>query len=693
MAAALAALADVPYHAGQAPLLVACLYVGDATGIPIRPLAHGEDTLAAIAAASGIRWRRVALRENWWQKDNGALVGTLQASQQPVALLPDMGQRYVLYNPTTHSTIPITAATAAELDAFAIQLYRPLPDAPVNLWAILRFGIDWRDVATLIIAGILAGSVQLALPLAARSLFDTLIPVGNRQRWLELGLALLMSAISLALLHWAQGIALIRLTTRLGATLQSALMDRVLGLPTTFFRQYSAGDLSLRVLSMTTIVKMLSDATLFTFFSTFFSFIMLGLMFAYAPQLAALAALLVLGATLITMLVGYQSVQYQRRISHQQGIRESTLFQIMHNVARLRAAAAEARVFQIWAQQFSQQRAVIAADARLRNRLAVFQALFPPLGLMLIYTAAAQNTTTPLSLGTLVGFSVAFTQLSQLGLGLGTAFIGILAVLPHYERARPLLTTPRVSIKAAPGTLSGAIDVQNVSFAYGADMPLVLRDIGFKVAPGEWVAVVGASGSGKSTLMRLLLGLEQPQTGSILYDGQGLTTLDVHQLRQQMGVVLQDQRLLGGQSIAAYLLEGGEKNLEMAWEALRLVGLADDVKHMPMQLQTLLAEGGVTLSGGQRQRLLLARALVKRPRLLFLDEATSAIDNQAQAIVMAHLAALPITRFIIAHRASTLQYADKIIVLEHGSIAQIGTYTQLAQQPGIFADLLQHQRL
>jgi ATP-binding cassette subfamily C protein len=191
-------------------------------------------------------------------------------------------------------------------------------------------------------------------------------------------------------------------------------------------------------------------------------------------------------------------------------------------------------------------------------------------------------------------------------------------------------------------------------------------------------------------MMRLLLGFVEPQMGSIFYDGNDLKKIDLRAVRRQIGVVLQEGKLMSG-SIAENILGVFGGTPDEAWEAARRAGFAEDIEAMPMGMHTPLIDGGTTLSGGQAQRLLIARALVSKPRIMFLDEATSALDNRTQAVVTQSLQQMAGTRVVVAHRLSTIERADKIYVFDGGRIVQSGTYAELASVPGFFANLVKRQ--
>jgi ATP-binding cassette subfamily C protein len=333
---------------------------------------------------------------------------------------------------------------------------------------------------------------------------------------------------------------------------------------------------------------------------------------------------------------------------------------------------------------------------KVGNRLEVFNAAFPILATagIFYYTAELMKDPkiTPLTTGDFLAFNAAFGQFLTAMLQLSSSIVGVLNIVPLYERAKPIFQTlPEVDQgKSDPGELKGNIELNHIAFRYRPDAPLVLRDLSLSIKAGQFVAFVGSSGCGKSTLFRLLLGFERPESGAIYYDGQDLAGLDIGSVRRQMGVVLQNGRLLSG-DIFTNIIGSAPLTLDDAWQAAEMAGLAEDIKGMPMGMHTVISEGGGGLSGGQRQRLLIARAIVGRPRLLLFDEATSALDNQTQAIVGQSLEKLQATRIVIAHRLSTILNADKIFVFDKGVVVQSGNYEELMAQEGLFAELAKRQ--
>ncbi len=510
--------------------------------------------------------------------------------------------------------------------------------------------------------------------------------------WLAvLGAVLLVSALAVALFQIVRSIALLRLEGRMDSAIQAAVWDRLLSLSPNVIRQYSAGDLAERALGITRIKQVFSGAVALALLGGVFSWFNAAVMFYYDAQLAWITIGFVLLAALITIGLGSRLLNYQREVDRKQGEIAGLIAQLIGGIAKLRVAGAESRAYFLWANAFSQQKQLAFRAHMTLNYFNVIITTIPILASMAIY--AVMDTRTNLSTGMFLAFYTAFALFMRAGLQLVAALISAISIVPIYERLRPILSTlPEIDEQRVhPGELTGAIEVSHVSFRYLDDGPLTLDNITFSVRSGEFVALVGPSGSGKSTLLRHLLGFETPDSGVIYYDGNSLQEVDLRAVRRQIGVVLQHSQVMTG-SILDNIIGANNLSVDDAWAAARQAGIADEIERMPMGMQTNISEGGATFSGGQRQRLLIARALVTQPRIIFFDEATSTLDDQAQALVTSSLNQIDATRIVIAHRLSTVIGADRIIVLDRGRIVETGTYDELmAIKGGLFADLAQRQ--
>ncbi|MCK5294562.1 MAG: ATP-binding cassette domain-containing protein, partial [Arcobacteraceae bacterium] len=330
----------------------------------------------------------------------------------------------------------------------------------------------------------------------------------------------------------------------------------------------------------------------------------------------------------------------------------------------------------------------------VENYLEIFNSIFSVFTSVIIfyYIAYHMQDTNSFSIGDFMAFSAAFGQFTMAFMAMSGVVITILSAKPTYDRLKPILeTSPEIStLKNHPGILQGDIEINSLKFKYTPDGPTILNDINMHIKQGEFIAIVGSSGSGKSTLLRLLLGFEEVNEGNIYFDNQNLNDVDIRALRGQLGVVLQNSTVLSG-DIFTNIVGSGNKTIEDAWVAAKMAGFDEEIKKMPMGMHTMVSDGGGTLSGGQKQRLIISRALINQPNIIFFDEATSALDNKTQKIVTNSLDSLNVTRVVIAHRLSTIKNADKIYVLENGYIIQSGTFEELMGQDGHFKEFAKRQ--
>ncbi|MBR0796031.1 NHLP bacteriocin export ABC transporter permease/ATPase subunit [Bradyrhizobium jicamae] len=683
------------------PLLASCRLVADALGSSIthasrtHPAGQSFDDILQIARASRLRVRRVRLRDRWWNSDAGPLLGHHGPDGDPVALIRDRRGRYIMIDPKQGRRQPVSRSVASALAPEAVSFYKTLPAHPLRYRDLLSFatgglsGSLVRIVLTIIAIGLLS----LIPPLVTNLLVNSVIPRTEIDQLVVCAAALSVTAIAMAGLQGMQGLVTLRLEGLLDYKLQAALIDRLLRLPASLFRDYTTGDLVDRSMGIEATRQIVTGRTLRGFTSALFGMFSIGLMLYYDLRLGSIALLLIAFRAAAVVATSAVRIYYESKHFNLQGKVSGLVLQLIAGVGKLRVANAASRALARWSGQFAVQKRYFVASQRAANVLVVFETAFPLLATLIIFAIASRTNSQLLTnLGAFLGFLSAFGQTTAAIGNFASSMSESLVVIPHLARMKPILSAAAeiAEDRRPAGELVGEIEFSGVTFRYIEGGPTVLDDITLRVSRGEYVAIVGPSGSGKSSLLRLLLDFERPEAGTIFYDGKALNTIETNDVRRQLGVVLQDTKLATG-SLYENICGGVELTLDKAWEAARLAGLDNDIRQMPMGMHTLVAEGINTLSGGQRQRVLIARALARSPRILLFDEATSALDNQTQAIVGASLERLNVTRIVIAHRLSTIRHADRIVMLVGGKIVQSGSYDELTSGTGPFAEFARRQ--
>ena len=684
-------------------LLEACRQVGAPSGITFRPPprwtrgATGQDPLAALCRASKVRYRKVALEGAWWRTNAGPLLGWLGTDRAPVALLPRPGGEggYRLLDPEGGPTRALDPDLAARLDPSAVTFFRPGPEGrtrPGALFALVRAELG-GDVRRLLAACLGAGLLGLALPVALGLMSAQVIPAADLHSVKVLFLSLAALAFGAAQFNLARGLAVLRMQTLSGARLQAALVDRVIGLPTAFFRRFTVGDLASRALAVDSVQERLGTMGLGVLLGSAFSLLNLVLLWWYGASLALLALVLVVALVLFNLWLVRRMLKVERRRQDAAGDLAGRSFQLLSGVTKLRVAAAEGRAFAAWCRDLVGERAQMAQGNRLSLALAVGNDAWPQAATLLLFAVVASRLgEDAIAPADFIAFNAALGAFMAGAVALTGSLGGLLDILPLIDRTRPILEAPAEDRSELPDAeaLAGRVEASHLHFRYRADAPLVLQDVSFHADPGEFIALTGPSGGGKSTLVRLLLGFERPEAGAVFYDAQDLQGINPAGLRSQLGVVLQNSRLLPG-SIYQCITGMSIHTLDEAWAAAEAAGIADDIRAMPMGMHTVVSEDGGGMSGGQRQRLILAAALVRRPRIVLLDEGTSALDNRTQEIVAHTLERLNATRIVIAHRLSTIRKADRIYLLSGGQVVQVGGFEELSGSQGPFRDLVARQ--
>ena len=687
---------------GASPLSLALDVVGRHEGISFRvpqkaAEADPEAAVRAAAAASGVRCRDLKLNNasRWWRGDSGAMLAFIDGGE-PVALVPG-ARGYRLVDPLSGRSTRVDRAEAQRVGRTAWSFVRPLPqERGIGAADLARCasGSLRGDLVRFLAAGVVCGLFAVLPAIVLAVVADSVLPYGDTAGLLRFTGMLAALSVAAAVLSMFQGTALMRLEGRMAARLASAVWDRVLRLRPEFFRDYGAGDLSARIAVFSSLRDKVSGTVGGPLLSLIFLAPTFLLIFAYDAALGWLSV--GLAAVALAAALGFGLFQFPLHQRHLKAARNlsSELFQFITGIAKLRSGGAEAAAFASWARKYREQQAANLEIGRLNAHFVAFSAALPGVVAALLF-AYALRPGAGLGVGAfLAAYGVSMTFFAAVS-RLGHSFQAVATLAPSVMQVQPLLaeTPPPQPDEAPEAVLAGGLAFEHVSFRYTADGPLVVEDVSLHAEPGEFIAVVGETGCGKSTLLRLALGLHDPTAGVVRYDEHDLASLDRRSVRRQVGVVMQNGTLRPGTILQNIIGVSRKIDIASAWNAARQAALQADIEAMPMGLFTPVGESDVTFSGGQAQRIMIAAALVREPRIIFLDEATSWLDTGAQSAVMSAIEALTITRVVIAHRLSTIRGADRIYVMHGGRVVQEGGFDELFETPGRFRELMLRQTL
>ena len=653
-----------------------------------------EERLEWLCRPSGTMHRAVRLEGQWYRDAFGAMLGRLDTGE-PIALLPGTFGGYRYRDPSSGRTCRVSSETAARVSQDAVLFYRPLPQGKLGIRDLMLFMLRVFDRSDylFVLAAALATTLVGLLPAWANQIaFGTVVPSGQADLIAPIGALLVGVALSSTLMGICRSIVMGRISTKLRICTEAATFSRLLVLPTSFFKEYSSGNLASRVSQMTVLMQMLTSMVLGSGLTAVLSLVYVVQIGAYAPMLVVPALAIVVIQAVLTIVVTLVSAQRERESMKASANLSGLVTALLGGISKLKLAGAEDRAFAKWAHEYARYARATYNRPAIERALPAVVSFVGALGTIAIYYLAGVSR---LSMADYMSFNVAYGQVTGAIMALAGTAAQVAQVGPMLEMVAPILEACPEAADDKPSVerLNGAIEVSGVSFRYDDHSPYVLQNLSFKVRPGEYVALVGKSGCGKSTIMRLLLGFETPERGSILYGPYDASKVDLRSLRRSIGCVMQDGKLFMGDIRSNITIAAPQATLDDAWEAAEIAGIADDIRRMPMGMQTFVTEGSGGISGGQRQRIMIARAVCGGRRILMLDEATSALDNITQRQVADSLEKLRCTRLVVAHRLSTVRHCDRILVVDGGRIAEEGTYDELIARDGIFAELVARQRL
>ena len=654
-----------------------------------------EDQLEYLLRPHGIMHRRVVLKKGWHNDAVFPMLTARRDDEGMVALIPHKNGGYIFNDVESGKQIKVTGQNEELFEDEAICFYKPFPGKALSekeLTGYILKTIPKADLLYFALITLMAVLIGMAVPAIYRLLLETVVYQSDIEPLMAATVFLISVTISAGIFSAVKRLMVSKIKNEMKLSVEAAIMMRILSLPVSFFKKYSSGELANRVQSVGQTCEMLADSVINSGLTSVFLLTFVLQIYMFAPSLFIPSVCIMISHLAFSVICGILQTRVKRKQVECSDKEQGISYALISGIQKIKLAGAEKRAFAKWANAYAETASVTYNPPfilRVRNAASAAIALA---GGICIYFLAVKNN---VSVADYYAFNSAYAIAS-------VAFLNFVEIIAAAAEIKSKIedvnlffeTEPEISDEKQVLTrISGGIELCNVSFRYSEESGDVIDDLSLKITPGQYVAIVGKSGCGKSTLMRLMLGLETPQKGAVYYDNKDIDKIDLKSLRRKIGVVMQDGKLFHGDILSNITIASPNMPVERVWEAAELAGIADDIKKMPMGLKTIISEGSRGVSGGQKQRILIARAVVSKPRILMLDEATSALDNVTQKRVADSLESLECTRIVIAHRLSTIKQCSRIIVLDKGKIAEDGTYDELIEKNGLFAELVSIQKI
>ena len=654
-----------------------------------------NEQLEYLLRPHGIMRRTVTLSKGWYKDAIGAMLGIRKSDGMVVALIPAGFSGYRYRDMETGKHVKINGKNQKLFEEEAIVFYKPLPLKALGISDLMRYILGTLSPADFVMTGVSALAVTLIGMLSPKLnnlLFSRVIEDGSTQILLAITVFMICVTLSSLLINGVKSLIIARINTKMSISVQAAIMSRLMSLPAGFFKNYSSGELAARAQCSNSLCEMLVSVVLTTGLTSVFSLVYISQIFVYAPALVIPSLIITLATVAFTVISAFVQMKVSKKKMELSSKESGMSYALISGVQKIKLSGAEMRAFARWGNLYAEEARLAYNPPMFLKINSVISSAISLAGTLMMYWIAVSSG---VSVADYYAFNTAYGMVSGAFISLAGIALTVAQIKPIMDMVEPILkAVPEISEgKQMITRLSGSIELDNVSFRYNENMPLVIDDLSLKIRPGQYVAIVGATGCGKSTLMRLMLGFESPQKGAVYVDGKDIAAVDLKSFRRNIGVVMQNGKLFTGDIFSNIIISAPWLTMDEAWHAAELSGIAEDIRRMPMGMHTMISEGSGGISGGQRQRLMIARAIAPKPSVLMFDEATSALDNLTQKTVSKSLDSLKCTRIIIAHRLSTIKQCDRILVLDKGKIIEDGTYDELIQGGGFFAELVARQRV
>ena len=612
------------------------------------------------------------------------LVKTTDGMWKAVIPLPGGGCKYIDHG----KKIKITTDKARFFTNSAMCFYKCMPPGKLGMGALITFMIKCcskKDMLAVAAASVLAALAGMLLPWVTSFIFSHIVPAGDAGGITAAAALLLSAVLTSAVLGLLQSLILTNTMLRCGMYVQGAIFSRLLSLRPDFFKSTRAGELANMITEFSDITRIVSVRGITACIGMALSLVYLIQIRIYAPQWVLLISVLL--AALMTA-EGVMNSRWLSGCSESLSKMSGFCYELFSGIEQIKLNGAEARIFRRWSERY-----LDAARHEKKPFLLKYSAVVYRL-VRICATAVIFLFGARLAASDYIAFSSAYGAYLAASAGAAVIIQTIAAFHSSYALVKPVLEAECEEYgggKKRPESFAGDITISKLYFRYSPDSPYIINGLSTHIRTGESVGIVGASGCGKSTLMRLLLGFEKAQQGSVYIDGFDIRELDLKNYRRKLGTVMQDTGLISGDIYSNITVTKPDAGIEEVNKAIELAGLAQTIAALPMGIHTPVSQENCTLSGGERQRVLIARAVISKPSVLIFDEATSALDNITQTRITESINKLNCTKIIVAHRLSTIEQCDRILVMDKGVIVQEGTYDELKNINGQFKQLMKRQ--
>ena len=636
------------------------------------------EQIETLLSRYNIFFRYITLTDGWWARCTGYMMGFMADDNTPVILEPGFTD-YTFTHPKT-GRLMMASKSPDLLKQEALITCIPFTEEKLTVKSILRYAVSCfciYDLLYCLMACVGVTLLTMFTPYVCKLIFSEVIPSGDAGQLMPIATLLFSAAAGLTMVQTARNLVVVRIKDKVEYTLQTAIMSHLLQLPATFAKKYTPGDLSNRLLSLSRVSSSLTANFLSTLLTFLFSAIMFIQFFIYGGPLLTTGIIVVMIQLVAIMVEYYYTEKVQLSVNPSSSRLVGTLFGLFSGIQKIKTSGAEFRAFHQWAKAYAPSEIYSSSQPLASFYITGVSYCLKFLPMIVTMWAAWHYR---LSLSDYIAYCAVLGLVCKAVSQLQGITKMVSRLLPEIQLCRPIVEA-KIEVKKEAHVvkdISGRLEIRGLKFRYADDMPLLFDGLNLTINSGDYVALVGGSGCGKSTLMRLMLGLERPQSGAVFYDQYDLSDINLRSLRQFcIGICMQDGQLIEGTIRDNIIFNNPQLTDDDAWEAARMAALDKDIQQFPLGMDTPITTDGKGVSGGQRQRILIARSLVRKPKILFLDEATSALDNISQHIVVENLAKLKCTRVVIAHRLSTIQQCNRIIILKNGRVEADGTYEEL----------------